>query len=243
MKKVGIGLLILVILSYAGCQILIPARTVNFRMTYEVETPEGLKTGSSVIAATYVRQIGIVGRSFRGTTRGEAVTVDLGPRGTLYALLSSPSRPGGDGHVEMLKDIFGLHAETDLPGASSVYNFAAVSGRRELTYDQPWIVPGTQRTMAWILPKLVLFKDETDPKSIETVDPLNLAASFGEGVRLKRVIIEITKDPVTVGIKKRLAWLSDFFDKQFDGNRYQTVEAKHQLANSLAAGNFTTIRE
>ncbi len=211
MKKLAIGLLTLVILSYAGCHILYPTRTVHFRMTFEVETPEGLKAGSSVIAATYERQNElIVGRSFRGTTRGEAVFVDLGPRGTLYALLSTPSRPGGDGHVQMIKDIFGLHAETDKPGASSVHNFAAVTGRRELTYSQPWIVPETQRTMAWILPNLVRFKDETDPKSVEAVDPLNLATTFGEGVRLKRVIIEITNDPVTTGIERRLTWLPGF---------------------------------
>jgi len=243
MKRLGVIVLVLAILSYAAWQILYPSRTVNFRMTFEVETPEGLKTGSTVLAATYGRQPLIVGRSFWSATEGEAVVVDLGPRGTLYALLSTPSRPGGDGHVEMLKDIFGLHAATDDPAASSVHNFAAVSGRRELTYDQPWIVPEAQRTMAWILPKLVRFRDETDPKSVQSVDPLNLAADFGEGVRLERVIISITKDPVTVGIKKRLAWLSDFFDKQLDGNRYQTIEAKNQLANSLATGNFTTIRE
>ena len=243
MKRAVIGLLFLVVLSYAGCHILYPSRTVHFRMTYEVETPEGLKTGSSVLAATYTRQPLIVGRSFRSKTEGEAVVVDLGRRGTLYALLSTPSRPGGDGHVEMLKDVFGLHAETDVPGASSVYNFAAVSGRRELTYSQPWIVPETQRTMSWILPNLVRFRDEADPKSVETVDPLNLAATFGEGVRLERVIIEITDDPVTKGIERRLPWLPNYYNKRFDGERFGLTAAENQTANSLASGAFKTNRE
>ncbi len=250
MKKLAIGLLALVILSYAGCQILYPSRTVNFRMTYEVETPEGLKTGSSVLAATYIRQPLIVGRSFRSTTEGEAVVVDLGPRGTLYALLSTPSRPGGDGHVEMLKDVFDIHAATDAPGAQSVHNFAALSGRRELTYDQPWIVtsggqkiapPG--RTMAWILPNLVRFKDEADPTTVEAVNPLGLAASFGEGVKIKRVIIEITKEPVTGGIAQRLPWLPNYYNKRFDGERFGRTDAENQTANSLASGAFKTNKE
>jgi hypothetical protein len=50
----------------------------------------------------------------------------------------------------------------------------------------------------------VRFKDEKDPKTVEAVDPANLAASFGDGVRLKRVTIETTTDPVTTGIERRL---------------------------------------
>jgi hypothetical protein len=54
---------------------------------------------------------------------------------------------------------------------------------------------------------LVTFTDITDPKSVQRVDPANLAASFGPGVKLKRIVVETTSERVTTGIQKRLGWL------------------------------------
>ena len=56
----------------------------------------------------------------------------------------------------------------------------------------------------WLYPMLVTFTDIDDPSSVQRVDPANLAASFGPGVTLKRITVEVTKDPVTTGIEKRL---------------------------------------
>jgi hypothetical protein len=53
----------------------------------------------------------------------------------------------------------------------------------------------------------VRFRDINDPNTVERVDPNNLAASFGPGVRLTRATIEITDAPVTTGIEKELEWL------------------------------------
>jgi len=57
------------------------------------------------------------------------------------------------------------------------------------------------------LPVLVRFRDPKDPTSVELVDPLNIAASFGSSVTLTRASVEITDDPVTKGIEARLPWL------------------------------------
>jgi copper chaperone CopZ len=45
-------------------------------------------------------------------------------------------------------------------------------------------------------------------QAVQRVDPANLAASFGPGIRLKRITVEVTDDDVTTGIEKRLRWLS-----------------------------------
>ena len=58
------------------------------------------------------------------------------------------------------------------------------------------------------LPLLVRFRDLTDPTSIESVDPFELARSYGAGVTLKRATVEITDDPITTGITKNLPWLA-----------------------------------
>ena len=56
-------------------------------------------------------------------------------------------------------------------------------------------------------PMLVTFGDLDDPTSVERVDPDDLAATFGEGVSLKRITVQVTDDPVTSGIGQRLGWL------------------------------------
>ena len=46
---------------------------------------------------------------------------------------------------------------------------------------------------------LVTFGDINDPKSVERIDP----AAIG----VRRIIVEVTDEPVTTGIEKRLGWL------------------------------------
>lgn len=47
MKQIAIAILILVGLGYVSWTILYPSATWRYRLTLEVETPEGVKTGSS----------------------------------------------------------------------------------------------------------------------------------------------------------------------------------------------------
>ena len=62
----------------------------RFRMTVEVETPQGLKTGSSVMEVRLTRGMAIGDSSGVGSSvRGEAVVVDL-PDGPLFVLLQVP---------------------------------------------------------------------------------------------------------------------------------------------------------
>ena len=58
-------------------------------------------------------------------------------------------------------------------------------------------------------PMLVRFRDVRDPKSVEAVDAGALDKSFGAGVKLRRIVLAVTDDPVTSGIENWLGWLSD----------------------------------
>ena len=50
------------------------------------------------------------------------------------------------------------------------------------------------------LPRLVTFRDTADPTSVERVDPDDLASTFGPGVRLESVTLEIVdQEPGTRG--------------------------------------------
>lgn len=170
-----------------------PSATWRYRLTLEVETPEGLKTGSSVIEVQ-VKD----GPSFNPEgarmvfVRGEAVAVNLGARGVLFALLSSERSTD---HAQYI--VYETFPWPGGPGGQITKVgrafYQSLQAKAELPTDR--------------LPMLVRFKNINDPKTVERVDPGNLATSFGEGVKLIKTIIEMTKDPVTTGIEKYLSWL------------------------------------
>ena len=202
----------------AGCAG--PVHSLRYKLALDVETPEGLKTGASVVQLS-VRHITAidVGGSFPREIRGEAIAVDLGRRGLLFALLSA------DGNrKKSLQEID--------------FVFAAFPREGRQAYDEIMrglakSKPKTQIPLD-ILPMLVCFRDIADPKSVERVDPNNLAAAFGPGVTLKRATLGITDQPITTGIEKRLPWLRGMMTN-IDGTSVTTSNA---LPNTLNSGDF-----
>jgi hypothetical protein len=168
----------------------------RFKMTVEVETSEGLKTGSSVyeVLAFKTSELITGGTSSDSTLKGEAVAVDLPGGRTLFALLKTVNTSGHD-------DLAYMSMRTLDPA----FNYNRVESANRISagdgIKSPNDVPATD------YPMLVTFTDIDDPKSVQRVDPANLAASFGPGIRLKRITVEVTDDDVTTGIEKRLAWL------------------------------------
>lgn len=86
-------------------------------------------------------------------------------------------------------------------------------------------------------PMLVTFADEADPRSVTLVDPDDLAASFGEGVSLKRLTAELTDDEVTMGIEKRLIWLPNYYNKQLSGDRFQMLKNKDKGVSAFISAS------
>ena len=97
---VYIGLAVLV-----GYFLLFPNYTNRFRLTIEVQTPDGIRSGSSVIETTFFKSGDwgpVEARGVRTQAKGEAIFVDLGHGKNLLAILGfGPS--GTDG-----RKIFGL---------------------------------------------------------------------------------------------------------------------------------------
>jgi hypothetical protein len=64
----------------------------------------------------------------------------------------------------------------------------------------------------------------------------NLAATFGKGVRLKNITIEMTDEPVTdAEVEKHLPWLKNNPLGYLDG---QSSGGGPHLSNILHGGNF-----
>jgi hypothetical protein len=217
-----IGLLTAVsALVLTGCGEVFPKR-FRFKMTVEVETPLGLRTGSGVMemsAANVSFQLPdshAVDLKFKG----EAVPVDL-PGGTLFALI------GMDEFEAMVIDTF----DPSAPRAKKLVALFGELGSSSSIGRRAELTPAKY-------PKLVRFRDIRDPKTVELVDPGDLGKSFGAGIKLRRISFAVVDEPVTIGIEKRLVWLMQTKNGQLDGGRYDSFSS---LANSLNILNFKSL--
>lgn len=145
--------------------------------------------------------------------RGEAVAVDLPGGRTLFALLRGS---GADPAMYQAGLIWrgvrdGGTASAALPDVgtpgTSLMTVREIIKRERVKVELPVVD----------YPMLVTFADVADPRSVAAVDSGNLAASFGSGVQLKRIVVEVTDEPVTMGIEKRLKWLVTSVTGYLDG--------------------------
>ena len=185
----------------SGCGLIWPSDRLRHRITVEVGTRYGLRTGSSVVE-TEVRK----GKSWgdaSGTSfqlKGEAAAVDLSGGRTLFALLRSADATQGDAagyQTRLLYEALRAIGPSGPAGDVShmdVMQVRAAAQDAQVKLDLP----------VKLYPMLVMFGDINDPKSVQKIEPGNLAASFGPGVRLNRIVLEVTRDDVTSGIEKRL---------------------------------------
>lgn len=192
-----------------ACSLKDETPTYRYRLTVEVDTPEGLRTGSSVIEVETGKgrsAMAPAGSVIMYNLRGEAVTVDLGEGRYLFALLRSKSE------VDWAKQVMFLLTP---PVRSSDGKDYEATFQDMLKRTGEIELPRYFRNSGHIKnrparPMLVTFGDIDDPTSVEEVDPDDLATTFGDGVSLKRITVQLTDDPVTTGIEQRLAWLSEY---------------------------------
>lgn len=178
-------------LAMTQCTALFPNK-FRFKMTIEVETPQGLKTGSSVMElAAGEAPIKLVGTGAGVDFKGEAVAVDLPGGQTLFALVGNT--PRSNPFTGLVIDTF----DPTFPREARLVALVGALGQKSSVGRSVEIAPKD-------LPKLVRFRDIRDPKSVELVNPKDFAKSFGAGVNLKRIMLTVTDEPVTVGIEKRL---------------------------------------
>ena len=191
-------LIALAVLALGACS---PSETFRYRVTVEVNTPQGIKTGSSVWETRITEGSGIPDSGLRLSERGSAVAVDL-PTGTLYALMK------GQDFIEhqngnYVSDVLPAHlSKYGQPGVEVVHGDWRANAR------------GIQRAKPNFemypdeYPMLVRFTDEKQPATVQKVDPADLAASFGPGISLKRITVTYTSDrPDVHALDERLPWI------------------------------------
>lgn len=196
-----IGPLGLLAALFIGDQIRINRPGHKYRMTVEVETPEGVKTASGIVAVTpdrsYTRD--------RGTrTSGDALYVDLGGGRNLVATLA---------HLDKALDL-------DAVNYVALRAYPEATGKRVNFNDmskQTGIVP----VKGALIPVLMTFADPANPGSARVVSPDDAGAVLGKGFRLRGITAEAVPngfwpidfggalgEPVTRGIAGKLQWLN-----------------------------------
>lgn len=188
-----------------GCGLVTNHPPFRYRLTVEVDTPKGLHCGSSVIEV----KAGEVGTTLGGAgvqVRGEAVAVDLPNGNTLFALLRGDYDPFDfAGQAMFLVTPF----KRDQKQRGFGPLLKAVRANRKVNVVprmRPGYIADVDPPFS-AYPMLVRFRDIARPATVEWVNPENLAGSFGDGVKLRRITVQLTEDAVTKGIEKRLVWL------------------------------------
>jgi hypothetical protein len=219
----------LVALALAGCW---KSESYRYKLTLAVNTPAGVKRGSSVVEVLFWDVI-IPARGTARKLRGQALYLDLGPGAKpLIALLTAQlypkygkavrwSRDAGPG-TQLMCRLYGLVPSADY--IDDVPRIARLRGRRQ-------IIPSD-------LPDLVTFADIDNPKSVIVVDPNNLQATLGLGVSWSEITLESTDEPITKGIEGKLPWLPAYYARALDGDHFSRGDT---LANALSTFDFDQI--
>ncbi|MBS0241647.1 MAG: hypothetical protein JSS20_05675 [Proteobacteria bacterium] len=161
-------------------------RAYRFRVTAEVETPQGLRTGSSVVDFRVYRNPSWLppGGGTVPYVTGEAVFVDLGMaggrHGNLIALLAyGPT--GADPNYYLMP----ARAFLPVPGHQGTLAFGDFADRLEALP-----IGSRAELIGSNIPTLVTFDDLNNPLTARVVAPDRLAEEFGAGYDLKRIWIE-----------------------------------------------------
>lgn len=185
-------------------ELYLPRREINYQLEITFEVDGKLVTGKGVQQLVVVRnsQFLSYGGYMSWAAYGEAIAIDLGDRGTIYALMASPTDKGvftpsvSGWYGFMLDDVFNLRqTHQNLAPAAYVRAIGKTTGSREVSLSH--------------VPLMVHFRDERDPSTVERVFPDKPEDILGSGVRFISARITITDDPVSTGIGDRLTWLSE----------------------------------
>ena len=197
-----VGPLALLAAIYLGDQIRINRPGHKYRLTVEVETPQGRKSANGIVAVHPFR-----GYSGIGPTRtvGDAVFVDLGDGRNLVALLA---------HIDKTLELDGINYV-------ALRAYTAAGGKR-VTFNEMNRQTGSVPVTGALMPVLLTFADPANPASARNVPPDESETVLGKGYRLHGISAEVVPNgfwpldvggalgaPVTRGIQAKLPWLND----------------------------------
>ncbi|MEH2570402.1 hypothetical protein [Bradyrhizobium sp. AZCC 2289] len=186
---------------FIGDQIRINRPGHKYRLTVEVETPEGSKSASGVLAVHPDRGYSRGGHT---STKGDAIFVDLGGGKNLVALLA---------HIDKKLDLDDINYV-------ALRAYTAAGGKR-VSFNEMNRLTGSVPVREALIPVLVTFADPANPGTARAISPDDAEAALGKGYRLQGITAEVVPnglwpldfggalgEPVTRGIVAKLPWLN-----------------------------------
>ena len=187
--------------------------TLRYRWSVEVDTPQGVASGSSVVEVRVGNQIALMGSlDTYYSFRGESPAIVLPNGKVLFALL-------GDDDYFVTLPARGVQRGSSVPVVPLTGSGYAKFGLKGENWDvlrhmKPLITLDPQD-----YPKFVWFRQTDDPGSIEYATSSDLAASFGPGFAIRRITLQPTDDLITRNIDMILPWLSATPDVSIGGDK------------------------
>jgi hypothetical protein len=190
-----ITFLVVPILLIQSCITLMGPSSYRYRMTLYVETDSGIRTFSTVRQVKFAGDVDFPNLTPRHDRResGEAIPIEL-PNGTYFAIMDMGDSSGPETAAFAASKHWkgGERAEDRTLGPvakyKGVYDLPSDMTRAQLNGD--WYGKDAH-VQTW--PTIVSFWDLANPSTIHIVDPKEIG--------VKRVTIEITKDPVSTKIE------------------------------------------
>ena len=145
------GPLALLVALVIGDQIRINRPGHKYRLTVEVETPDGIKSASGVMAVTPDRGYSRKGHT---ATSGDALFIDLGSGKNLVTLLA---------HLDHTLDLDGMNYV-------ALRAYGSSSGQR-VSFNEMSRIRGVVPVTGELIPVLAAFADPADPSTMRTVPP------------------------------------------------------------------------
>ena len=182
--------LVLSALGWGYVQINYPTCTFRYKLTAEVMTPEGLKTGSSVVEVSYssTNPVPNPGRWRIDRLSGEAIFIDLHNGKNLFVTLGNyesgrPSLgwtlPYPGSHLNPENQSDDIFDYSKMNGALSAlwlpikfYKLGRTPGREREMAERVSTMRGTSPIVIPLknLPTVVTFDNASDPKTVRVVD-------------------------------------------------------------------------
>ncbi|MES3150881.1 hypothetical protein [Sphingomonas faeni] len=169
-------------------------------MTVEVATPQGIRQGSSVYEVRVVKNGSKVlpdERSGGSRLFGEAVAIDVPGRETIFVLLKPSAEARG-----ALAQVVTQALRPNIP--QNGIDQVIVAVRSIADASDPLITDLPRQD--W--PLMVIFRDPHDPLTVEEIK--------SEVAGVRGITVQVTADPVTQKLDKRLPWLRDNSDSRLD---------------------------
>ncbi|PCI57010.1 MAG: hypothetical protein COB36_01710 [Alphaproteobacteria bacterium] len=204
--------------------------TLRYRLTVNIKTPEGIKSGSTVQGIHY--PLAFIKNTYnpasKGIPNGEAAYIDLGERGVIFAIMPAPS--------SARHRFFGL-IRSVFPTVPTVYGQYRY---KEVLHHYNDLRNVKDEISSAHYPMLIRFRDINDPQTIEVVYQVKRGETidrieevFGQGVSIESMFLEMTDDPLEWKLDNKLSWIETMEEKDIT-HALRKAEPHVHITNSVA---------